>query len=55
MKKLFIIFKDGSKATYTMKNDIDHIQHLRKHGEIYMKSAILQQYPKNKHEPVVLV
>ena len=55
MKKLFIEFKDGSKVTYTMNNSIDHMQYLRMHGEIYMKSAILQQYPKSKHEPVVFV
>lgn len=55
MKKLFIEFRDGSKVTYTMKNSVDHMQYLRRHGEIYMRSAFLQQYPKSKHERVVFV
>lgn len=55
MKKLRIEFKDGSRAVYTMKNSVDHMQYLRMHGEIYMRSATLQQYPKMKYEPVVFV
>lgn len=55
MKKLFINFKDGTSVTYTMKNNVDHISYLRRHGEIYIKSAVLQQYPKSKYEPIVFV
>lgn len=55
MKKLFIEFRDGSKITHTMKNSIDHMMYLRCYGEIYIRSAMLQQYPKSKHEPVVFI
>lgn len=54
MKKIFIICDDGSKTTYTMKNNVDHMQYVNRHiNYSYVKSITLQQYPKKNNEPVV--
>ena len=54
MKKLYIICDDGSKTTYTMKNCVDHMKHVKKHMNYsYVSSIILQQYPRKSNEPIV--
>lgn len=56
MKKLFLVFKDGSKVTYTMKKDnIDHNKYFNRHSKNAMKSAVLQKYPKKDNEPINLL
>lgn len=55
MKKLQIIFFDGSSITYTIKEHIDWQQYYTRHSLSSMKSAILFQSPYSKNEPVVLV
>jgi putative lipase involved disintegration of autophagic bodies len=54
MKKLTIKCKDGSKVVYDMRNDTDWYPYLRRHEGSRIESAVLQQYPKNKNEAVVL-
>ena len=54
MKKLFVTCDDGSKTVYTMKNNIDHMQYVERHKNYtYVKSIVLQQYPKKNNEPIV--
>lgn len=55
MKKLKIVFKDKSKITYTMKDWVPWESYFERHSKSDMKSAVLQQYPLNKNEPIVLV
>ncbi|NFA68849.1 amino acid transporter [Clostridium botulinum] len=54
MKKLFIKCNDKSRATYTMKNFVDHTEYVNKYiNKSYVKSIILQQYPKKDNEPII--
>lgn len=54
MKKLFITCNDGSKTTYTMKNSINHMEYVNRHIVYsYVKSIVLQQYPKKNNDPIV--
>lgn len=54
MKKLFVQCNDGSKTTYTIKNNVDHMQYVNRHiNRSYVKSIILQQYPKKDNEPII--
>lgn len=55
MKVLEIQFKDGTKVSYKMSDDIDHMKYLRNHGEIYMKRATLQKLPKKNNKLEILV
>lgn len=55
MKKLKIIFKDKSRITYTMKDSVAWQPYFQRHLKSDIKSAVLQQYPLKKNEPVVLV
>lgn len=55
VKKLKIVFKDKSKITYTMKDWVPWESYFERHSKSDMKSAVLQQYPLNKNEPIVLV
>lgn len=53
MKKLYVICDDGSKTVYTIKNHVDHMQYVNRHiNHSYVKSIILQKYPKKDNEPV---
>ena len=54
MKKLFVICNDGSQTVYTMKNKVDHMQYVERHiNHSYVKSIVLQQYPKKDNESIV--
>lgn len=55
MKKLFIVCRDGSKVTYTMKNSVDYEPYLKRHLGSRVLSAVLQQYPKKDNKPIVLI
>lgn len=57
MKKLFIVFDDNSKITYTIKNSVSWLHYWDRHKYMKnrMKSAILQQYPKKDYEPINLL
>lgn len=57
MKKLTIKFNDGSQVKYEMHNSVDTMPYFDRHASSIkdMEIAIFQQYPKNKHEKVVLV
>lgn len=57
MKKLFIVFKDKSKVTYTFKSksQADPIEYFKRHAKSSMKSAILQQYPIKDNHPIDLL
>lgn len=57
MKKLFIVFDDNSKITYTIKDSTSWVPYWTRHQDMkkYMKSAILQQYPKKDNEPIDLL
>lgn len=55
MKKLKIIFRDGSEIVYTLKNKVDHIPYLNRHSRHLMKSAVLQQYPAKENKPISLI
>lgn len=57
MRKLFIVFDDNSKITYTIKDSVGWKKYWERHKymKALMKSAILQQYPKKKYEPVNLL
>lgn len=51
MKKVFVIYDDGSKATYTMKNSVDHMEYVNRHIDCcYVTSITLQQYPKKDNK-----
>ncbi len=54
MKKLFIVFNDNSKITYTFKNrsTANPIDYFKRHSKSSMKSAILQIYPKKDNLPI---
>ena len=54
MKKLFIVFDDGSKITYTIKG-APWEPYFYRHNRSSMKSAILQQYPKKDNAPINLL
>lgn len=54
MKKLFVKCDDDSKTTYTMVNTTDHEKYVKRHiNYSYVKSIVLQQYPKKDNEPVI--
>ena len=54
MKKLFVTYNDGSQAIYTMKNKVDHMQYVERHiNYSYVKSIVLQKYPKKDNESIV--
>lgn len=54
MKKVFVVYDDKSKITYTMKNDCDHMEYVNRHiNSPGVESIVLQQYPKKNNEPVV--
>ncbi|MCC5422491.1 amino acid transporter [Clostridium botulinum] len=54
MKKLFIKCNDKSKATYTMKDFVDHMEYVNKYiNKSYVESIVLQQYPKKDNEPII--
>lgn len=56
MKKIFIVFNDKSKITYTIKRDsVDHMKYFNRHSKSSMKSAILQIYPKKNNQPIDLL
>lgn len=55
MKKLKIVFYDGSSVTYTMKNSVDYMAYFGRHSQCGMKSAVLQKYPKKDNKPIYLV
>jgi len=57
MEKLFVIYNDNSKLTVTNKKNGTMLSYFhRKVGyRPNIKSAIIQPYPKNKHEPIVLI
>ena len=55
MKKLFLTFNDGSSVVYTMKNVDNTDKYFLIHSKLNMKSAVLQQYPKTKHNPIDLL
>lgn len=56
MRKLFVMYDDGSKITYTMKNSVSHQEYFERHiRDRGVKSIILQQYPKKDNEPIVLL
>lgn len=55
MKKVFVEYNDGSKVTYTMRNEIDHMKYVNRHiHDKNLSLVILQQYPKKNNEPVIL-
>lgn len=46
MKKLTIVFKDGSKVTYTIRRKyVDWEPYFERHSKLSMKNATLQCYP----------
>lgn len=54
MKKLFVIYEDDSKTTYTMKDCVDEMKYVNRHiNSFNVKSIIFQKYPKKKFEPVI--
>jgi len=55
MKRLKIIFKDGSQITYTIRDFVAWEPYFTRHNKSSMKSAVLQKYPLKSNEPVVLV
>lgn len=56
MKKLFIVFNDKSKVTYTIRrNYVDPMKYFNRYSKSSMKSAILQIYPKKNNEPIDLL
>jgi len=55
MKKLSIIFTDGSSVNYTIKEKVSWEQYFNRHSKLNMSSAILYQSPYNKNEPEILV
>lgn len=57
MEKLFVIYNDNSKLTVTNKQNDTMLSYFhRKVGyRPGIKSAIIQRYPKNKNEPIVLI
>lgn len=56
MKKLSIVFNDGSKVTYTIRrNYVDPMDYFNRHSRQSMKSAILQVYPKKDNVPIDLL
>ena len=57
MEKLFVIYNDNSKLTVTKKQNDTMLSYFhRKVGyRPNIKSAIIQRYPKNKHEPIILI
>lgn len=56
IKKLSIVFNDGSKVTYTIRRSyVDHMDYFHRHSRQSMKSAILQVYPKKDNAPINLL
>lgn len=55
MRKLKIIFKDGSKITYTIKDWVDWGPYFSRHQASSIKSAVFQQYPLKDNKPVILI
>lgn len=56
IKKLFIVFNDGSKVTYKIRrNYVNPMDYFNRHQRTLMKSAILQIYPKKDNEPIDLL
>ena len=57
MRKLFIVFDDNSKITYTIKDSVSWVPYWDRHKrqKHHMKSAILQQYPKKNYKPIDLI
>lgn len=57
MEKLFVTYNDNSILTVTNKQNGTMLSYF--HQKVgyrpSIKSAIIQQYPKNKHEPIVLI
>lgn len=54
MIKLFIVFKDKCKITYTIKHG-GWEPYFNRHSKSSIKSAILQKYPKKDNEPIILI
>lgn len=55
MKKLTIVFDDGSKVIYTMKNSVSWLPYFVRHSTLGMRSAVVQQYPLKHNKPLILV
>jgi hypothetical protein len=55
MKRLKIVFKDGSRITYTMRDYVRWETYFERHDKSRMQSAVLQKYPLKNNEPMVLV
>lgn len=55
MKKLTIVFNDGSQIVYTMKNIVPWENYFERHHRSDIKNATLQQYPKKEYKPVILI
>ena len=55
MKKLKIVFKDGSQITYTIRDTVTWEPYFLRRSKLNMKSAVLQKYPLKNNEPVILV
>jgi len=56
IKKLFIIFNDDSKVTYTIRrNYVNPMDYFNRRSKSFMKSAILQVYPKKDNTPIDLL
>lgn len=55
MKKLTIVYADGSSVVYSMKDCVDHEQYFERHERSSIASAILQRYPKKHNKPIDLL
>lgn len=55
MKKLTMIYKDGSKFIAKMKNETDHMKYFNQRISHRIKSAILQVYPVKDNRPIDLL
>ncbi len=54
MRRLKIIFKDGSRITYTMKDCVAWEPYFERHSKSGMKSAVLQRYPLKRNNEKIL-
>jgi hypothetical protein len=55
MKRLKIVFKDGSQITYTIRDYVAWEPYFNRHNKANIKSAVLQKYPLKNNDPIVLV
>lgn len=57
MERLTVIYNDNSKLTVTNKRPgaVQLYYDRNVHGRPSVKSAVIQQYPKKKYPPVILV